>query len=96
LSFARLGHPFRSMYARVLTWSDDAWRYYGMLVTGEEPVGMLTSAAEDQVELLAGVNNAPAPDRYLADGLPAGRYLICTTLAEENNRGEVCGELVVE
>jgi hypothetical protein len=94
LSFARLGQPFRGMHAKVLTWNDGVWRYYGILRTGDaNTIGTLTTAAADQVEVLEGANTAPAPDRYRAPGLPAGRYLVCTDLVEPDNRSEVCGEL---
>jgi hypothetical protein len=96
LSFARLGQPFRAMYARVLTWSNGAWRFFGYLRTDDaNTVGNLVIAAENSVELLAGTNTDPAPDRYQAAELPTGRYLICTTLAEADNHNEVCGELAV-
>jgi hypothetical protein len=96
LSFARLGDPLRAMYARVLTWSDETWTYYGLLTTEQaNTVGVLTTAPEEQVEILDGVNTAPGSDRYVADDLPAGRYLICTTLAEDDDHGHVCGEVAV-
>lgn len=97
VSFARLGHPSREMHARVVTWSDGAWRYLGILrMENANAVGTLSTDAEDQVEVLDGVNTAPAPDRYRVDGLPAGRYLICALLIASDNPAEVCGELVVD
>ena len=96
LSFARLGQPFRAMYARVVTWSGGAWRYFGYLTTGMANTGgTLTTAPEVEIELLAGLNTDPAPDRYRAPELPPGRYLICTTLVGAGKPGEVCGELAV-
>ena len=97
VSFARLGHPSRAMHARVVAWSDGAWRYFGTLRTeNANTVGTLSTDAEDQVEVLDGVNTALAPDQYRTDGLSAGRYLICAVLVDSDNRTEVCGELVVD
>ena len=97
LSFARLGQPFRAMHAQVLTWSDDAWRYYGTLSTANaNAVGALTTEAADAVPLLDGTNFGPQRDGYRAPGLPSGRYLICTTtveFVEPASSSEVCGEL---
>ena len=97
VSFVRLGHPSRAMHARVVTWSDGAWRYFGTLrAENANTVGTLSTDAEDRVEVLDGVNTAPAPDRYRVGGLPAGRYLICALLIDSDNPAEVCGELVVD
>ena len=92
LSFARLDQPFRSMWAKLLVWSDDAWTYYGTLHTANANTeGTLTTERQDRVEILDGVNTAPVPDRYRAPGLPSGRYLVCATLVLSDHR-EVCGE----
>ncbi len=96
LSFARLGHPFRAMYASVLTWSEGRWRRYGTLSTeNANTIGALTTG-EDPVEVLDGVNTARAPDRYRAPELPPGRYLICTTLPDVDLHQEFCGEFAWE
>jgi len=96
LSFVRLGQPFRSMSARVMSWSNGAWRYFGVLrMADANSVGELTTAPQDQVEILDGVTTQSAPDRYLASDLPLGRYLICTSLVGTAESREVCGELTV-
>ena len=48
-----------------------------------DAVGTLSTDAEDRVEVLDGVNTAPAPDRYRVGGPPADRYLICALLIGE-------------
>lgn len=96
LSFARLGQPFRSMYARVFVENNGAWLYFGLLGTAEaDTPGELVTGDPNEIEVLDGVNTQPSADRYLAPSLNAGRYLICTALAETNNHRDVCGELVV-
>jgi len=96
LSFALLGQPFRAMSARVMTWSNGAWRYFGILRSADaNTVGELTKLPQDQVEILDGVNTQPAPDRYDVSDLPLGRYLICTSLVGTGENREVCGELTV-
>lgn len=96
LSFARLGQPLRSMYANVSRWEDVAWRYFAVLRTAEaDTPGELIAGDPNEIEVLDGVNTQRAADRYQAPSLGAGRYLICSTLAETDDHRRVCGELDV-
>ena len=84
------------MSARVMTLSNGTWRYFGVLRTADaNTVGELTTAPQDQVEILDGVNTQSAPDRYHVADLPLGSYLICTSLVGTGENREVCGELTV-
>jgi hypothetical protein len=96
LSFARLGHPFRSMYAKVSRWDNGAWRHFAVLRTAEaDTPGELITGDPNEIEVLDGVNTQSAADRYSAAALGAGRYLVCSTLAEADDHRDVCGELDV-
>ncbi len=86
----------RAMWARVFTHVDDGWVYFGYLTTeNANTPGSLTTAPEDVVAVLGGVNFQAAPDRYTAPDLTAGEYLVCAELVDTDPAVEVCGDFAV-